>query len=114
MIVLVEQLTYERSADLVECCVCAIRNLCINSQDHQEELMRCQGMVPLLQLLHCNTRPQLLEYVASAIAKVRAPCAAAAIACADASEANGRRAHPEHVPCLVHGMSAALPVALLA
>jgi len=59
MHVLVELLIVSPSHDLVECCVCAIRNLCINSPEHQDELCRCNGMVPLLQLLHLNTKPQV-------------------------------------------------------
>ena len=54
---------------MIECCVCGIRNLCINSLEHQEDVARCNGMVPLLQLLHPNTKSRLLEYVSSAIAK---------------------------------------------
>ena len=35
MMVLVEVLTRGASENLIECCVCAIRNLCINCVEHQ-------------------------------------------------------------------------------
>ncbi|EKX39207.1 hypothetical protein GUITHDRAFT_154479 [Guillardia theta CCMP2712] len=53
----------------MECCIVAVRNLCVNSREHQEELHRCNGITPLLELLQADTKPQLLEYVAGALAK---------------------------------------------
>lgn len=68
--VLVEELQLQRSPSLLECSLCAIRNLCINSLENQEEISRCNGMIPLLKLLHSCMRHEILEVVASTIVKV--------------------------------------------
>jgi hypothetical protein len=52
----------DASAELLECAVAAIRNICVGCRDNQEELSRCGGIQPLLMLLQRETRPQLLEY----------------------------------------------------
>jgi hypothetical protein len=68
--VLVEAVQAQVSASLVECSVCALRNLCINCAENQEELSRQNGMLPLLQLLHSCTRRELLDAVAATLVKV--------------------------------------------
>lgn len=38
--ILVDQIRSKISPELMECCIVAVRNLCVNSREHQEELHR--------------------------------------------------------------------------
>jgi hypothetical protein len=68
--VLLEELQLQTSPSLLECSLFAMRNLCINCLENQEELSRCNGMIPLLKLLHSCMRQEILEVVASTLVKV--------------------------------------------
>lgn len=78
--VLVNAITSERSStQLVECAIAALRNICVNNRENQEELGRCGGIDPILKFLTPEHRglaagSQLLEYAAGAMWKSCTHC----------------------------------------
>jgi len=78
--VLVNTITSDKSStQLVECSIAALRNICVNNRENQEELGRCGGIDPILKYLLPEHRAltagsQLLEYAAGAMWKACTHC----------------------------------------
>ena len=70
MHVLVDEIIAQSSESLLECSLCALRNMCVGCVENQEELSRCNGMTPVLKLLHSSVRKGILEIVTSLLVKV--------------------------------------------